>query len=160
MTNILKEAAFAHDSAALLAMELVVPPDCMLPLQKNSYMQMPTIAGHIAFAQATGRPMLLHYAGNPALPYPSGNPRPNPNRNSACRGWVAPPPPNTSCDEYPYASTLEGGANASTMGVPPAEQSTQGGVLSIFYDRFGMLPSRFGPGGNEFAAVVVLFGFF
>ncbi|MGW6306069.1 NucA/NucB deoxyribonuclease domain-containing protein [Streptomyces niveus] len=30
-----------------------------------------------------------------------------------------------SCDEYPFASTFEGGIGAQTMGVPVAEQRTQ-----------------------------------
>jgi len=38
-----------------------------------------------------------------------------------------------SCDEYPFASTYQGGAGASTMPVPGWEQSVQGGVNSSFY---------------------------
>jgi hypothetical protein len=41
-----------------------------------------------------------------------------------------------SCDEYPYASTFQGGAGASTAAVPPGEQSAQGTLLSAFYRRF------------------------
>jgi RHS repeat-associated protein len=43
----------------------------------------------------------------------------------------------TSCDEYPFASTEEGGAGnrarVSLRPVPVLEQATQGGLLSVFY---------------------------
>jgi Deoxyribonuclease NucA/NucB len=41
----------------------------------------------------------------------------------------------TSCDEYPFASTLEGGAGASIAPVPVSEQNSQGGTLSSFYQQ-------------------------
>jgi hypothetical protein len=52
-----------------------------------------------------------------------------------------------SCDEYPFASTGQGGAGSSTRGVPLWENWLQGGLLSAFY--FGMRP------GEPFAVVVV-----
>jgi len=38
-------------------------------------------------------------------------------------------------DEYPYASTYEGGAGASVRAVPAPENALQGGLLSAFYKR-------------------------
>ncbi len=39
----------------------------------------------------------------------------------------------SSCDEYPFASTLEGGAGATLRCVNPSENNSQGGSLSSFY---------------------------
>lgn len=41
-------------------------------------------------------------------------------------------------DEYPYASSQEGGAGAVTRCVPSHENSVQGGTLSSFYSRAGI----------------------
>jgi len=43
-----------------------------------------------------------------------------------------------SPDEYPFASTAQGGAGAQVQGVPLAEQRIQGGILSSFYRKFGI----------------------
>lgn len=37
------------------------------------------------------------------------------------------------CDEYPFASTSEGGAGAQEMEVPPRENACQGGTLAAKY---------------------------
>ncbi|TFK45765.1 hypothetical protein OE88DRAFT_1097909 [Heliocybe sulcata] len=39
----------------------------------------------------------------------------------------------TTCDEYPFASTSQGGGNAVTRCVSLAECRSQGGSLSSFY---------------------------
>ncbi len=41
----------------------------------------------------------------------------------------------TSCDEYPFASSLQGGATAIIRGVPLSENRRQGGQLSAFFRR-------------------------
>ena len=38
-----------------------------------------------------------------------------------------------NCDEYPFASTYEGGGSASIATVPVRENSSQGGILAGFY---------------------------
>lgn len=43
-----------------------------------------------------------------------------------------------SCDEYPFATTLEGAAktpppNSGSVWVPKSENDSQGGTLSAFY---------------------------
>jgi hypothetical protein len=54
------------------------------------------------------------------------------NRREALRGQKA-APPGQSLDEYPFASSYEGGAGSTVNPVPVAEQDYQGGVLSRFY---------------------------
>jgi hypothetical protein len=95
----------------------------------------PAIAAHIRTAQAAGKPAILHRVV----------PRPRDRRPGACRGWRGP----ASCDEYPFASTLEGGpGKASIAGVPLWEQRRQGGDLLGFYRRHRI--------GNGDAFVVVV----
>ncbi|WHM40949.1 NucA/NucB deoxyribonuclease domain-containing protein [Streptomyces sp. BPTC-684] len=69
------------------------------------------------------------------------------NRNAVC-GNQTPPPglpfPEPQCDEYPYASTYEGGTtqappNRATMWVPAQENRRQGSYLSRFYREFRVL---------------------
>ena len=45
---------------------------------------------------------------------------------------------SNSCDEYPYASSAEGGAGSVTRCVPSTENSRQGGTLSSFYTNNGI----------------------
>jgi hypothetical protein len=95
----------------------------------------PAIAAHIRAAQAAGKPAILHRL----VPVPRDR------RPGACRGWPGP----GSCDEYPFASTLEGGpGKASITGVPLREQRIQGGDLAGFYRR-----QRIGH-GDRFVVVV------
>jgi Deoxyribonuclease NucA/NucB len=95
----------------------------------------PAIAAHIRAAQAAGKPAILHRVV----------PRPRDRRPGACRGWRGP----GSCDEYPFASTIEGGpGKASIAGVPVQEQRRQGGDLAGFYRRH-----RIG-NGDPFVVVV------
>jgi deoxyribonuclease NucA/NucB len=95
----------------------------------------PAIAAHIRAAQAAGKPAILHRV----LPTPRNR------RPGACRGWRGP----GSCDEYPFASTYEGGpGKASIAGVPLREQRRQGGDLAGFYRRHRI--------GNGDAFVVVV----
>jgi len=59
----------------------------------------------------------------------------NANRANACKGFLGCGSP----DEYPFASTLEGGSGAFVSGVPIAEQRIQGGVINNFYRKAGIL---------------------
>jgi Deoxyribonuclease NucA/NucB len=95
----------------------------------------PAIAAHLRAAQAAGKPAILHRV----LPTPRDR------RPGACRGWRGP----GSCDQYPFASTIEGGpGKASIAGVPPREQRRQRGDLAGFYRRHRL--------GNGDAFVVVV----
>jgi hemoglobin-like flavoprotein len=53
-------------------------------------------------------------------------------RAVACKGFK--PPPGKSCDEFPYASTSQGGAGAARTAVNKTENSSQGGNLVGFYN--------------------------
>ena len=55
------------------------------------------------------------------------------NRKDSCGNMK--PGNGMSCDEYPFASTYEGGTGAVIAAVPIKENSSQGGQLSAFYRR-------------------------
>lgn len=97
-----------------------------LPLYTISYKQTPTIASHVSQAIQSGRPWKLTYIG-------SKNPLNDQNRKKACKGLPSPRPAGKQCDEYPFASTYQGGTGASAVLVPEQENSIQGGQLSSFY---------------------------
>jgi Deoxyribonuclease NucA/NucB len=84
----------------------------------------PAIATHVRAALAAGHPRVLTRAAGP---------RQRANRRAACGHW--PQGSRLSCDEYPFASTLQGGRNASIAGVPRVEQRRQGGALRAFYPK-------------------------
>ncbi len=58
-------------------------------------------------------------------------------RRAACRGLTA-GAANMSLDEYPFASTYQGGAGSRVRAVPIAEQQIQAGLMSVFYKRHGI----------------------
>jgi deoxyribonuclease NucA/NucB len=82
----------------------------------------PAIAAHVRQALAADQPRVLTRASGA---------RQRANRQAACGHW--PRGSRLSCDEYPFASTLEGGRGASIAGVPRVEQRRQGGALRAFY---------------------------
>jgi hypothetical protein len=98
-----------------------------LPIYVISAQQTPTIANHVYQAMQSGRPWQLTYIGadNDNL-----NDR---NRYHACKELESPRPTGYQCDEYPFASTYQGGVGASAVLVPELENQTQGGQLSAFY---------------------------
>ncbi|EPH40160.1 NucA/NucB deoxyribonuclease domain-containing protein [Streptomyces aurantiacus] len=62
------------------------------------------------------------------------------NRNKVCPPRQTPPRPGLSCDEYPFASTREGGTNVpadsrGTAWVPLQEQRQQGGRIQTFHKK-------------------------
>ena len=85
----------------------------------------PNIAPHIKNAQSTlGKPKQLSRL--------TDQQKIRANRRAACGSFPGP----GSCDEYPFASTHEGGTGAAVKGVPLREQNQQGGFLGGFYRRF------------------------
>jgi hypothetical protein len=60
------------------------------------------------------------------------------NRALACPRTFPKQYPKGSCDEYPFASTSEGGANSRTEEVDQDEQNCQGGTLSRAYQNQGI----------------------
>ena len=70
------------------------------------------------------------------------------NRYAACGGAGA--PSGLSCDEYPFASTRQGGKGAKISYVPKRENYSQGGQLSAFYRKNGI--SKYGRNSNFYMA--------
>lgn len=93
-----------------------------LPVLEINSQKMPTIATHIRQAQATKPSTLTRITNKNEI---------DRNRENACGNFVR--RKGIQCDEYPFASTREGGTGASTMGVPASEQRIQGGTISAFY---------------------------
>jgi hypothetical protein len=92
-----------------------------LPTLSIDAKKMPNIAGNIATAQVSGQPSILTRTTDQTIL--------NAIRATACTGYCG----SLSPDEYPFASTYEGGAGAQIRGVPIREQRIQGGTLSKFY---------------------------
>jgi hypothetical protein len=103
------------------------------------------IAANIKRIQTNGP---LHY-GRPGGPSPlyhlTNVAQQKKNRAAVCgKKVVGPPPPGKECDEYPFASTYQGGTavskpNRGTAWVPAAQQRSQGGLLSAFWKAFRVL---------------------
>jgi Deoxyribonuclease NucA/NucB len=94
------------------------------PVVEFSASRMPNISAHIQRAQASGKysATLKRITDKTSIAA---------NRRAACGSFKG----TGSCDEYPFASTAQGGAGASVAGVPLAEQRIQGGTLSSFYQK-------------------------
>ena len=145
--------AVLKNGPALIALEGVVQPQCIIPIHK---VDVPLISFRVAFAQFfRGKPMLLNYWG-PERSYP----RPD-KRREICAPikpilkMLVPLPGDTwSCDEYPFYSTIQGGVGASLMPMPSSINSLHGGKLVGFYlgSNYQGLPIL--PGGM-FAAVPI-----
>ena len=82
----------------------------------------PNIYKHTLNAFRNGKPNLLHYD--------SDRNRAAQRRAEALKGHTR--QPGMSLDEYPYASTTEGGKGADVTNVPVREQSIQGAQLGGF----------------------------
>lgn len=88
---------------------------------------MPKIAAHIAAAQLSGYPMEL----NRTTPEQAAL-----NRAAALAGLPSVSP--LSWDEYPFASSVQGGVGASVAPVPVMEQWIQGGTIAASYSAEGI----------------------
>ncbi len=115
-----------HDGIALRQMEkwLPSPNTCHIPIYLYPGYATPTIGRHIDAAQNAGYPMLLNYIGPNLNDF---------NRRQVCTKKVKESLSPLSCDEYPFASTIQGGTGASVTGVPDWEQDIQGGYNLKFY---------------------------
>jgi hypothetical protein len=97
----------------------------------NSYpvTVIPGIAGNIEAAIAEGHPSVLtRLEGRDAI---------RAQRADALAGQTR-PPSGYSLDEFPFASSQQGGAGARVVQVPVIEQNIQGGMLSNFYQSYGL----------------------
>jgi RHS repeat-associated protein len=85
---------------------------------------MPTIAAHDALAQVAGYPDILTRCS----PVQAAA-----NRAAALAGLPPIAGYGLSWDEYPFASSSQGGLGSSVMGVPANEQLIQGGIIAASY---------------------------
>jgi RHS repeat-associated protein len=98
-----------------------------LPTLEIDAQKMPNIARVIGDAIDSGaQPDVLNYNANPVWQAA--------NRILACGTFAG----AGSCEEYAFASTMQGGLTSVTGGVPIREQYIEGGTLRGFYARNGM----------------------
>lgn len=95
-----------------------------IPTIAFSRARTPGIADNIEAAIADGHPSVLNRLEAQDLI--------RANRRDALRGQPS-PALNHSLDEYPFASSIQGGAGSRVSAVPVTEQNIQGGLLSSFY---------------------------
>jgi hypothetical protein len=100
---------------------------------------MPNVASHISRAQSMGKPGYLTRVAAPQARI---------NRRLAI-GKLGSAGLNKSWDEYPFASSLQGGIGASVAPVPTTENLIQGGVIGICYQL-----EKINPGDNFFVVVI------
>ncbi|MGW6455111.1 NucA/NucB deoxyribonuclease domain-containing protein [Streptomyces sp. NPDC055078] len=117
-------------------------PGCVYPSFTPTLTTMgtlPNISRHIRNVQAGGG----HY-GRPGSGKPlhreANQARADQNRQAVCPRGQRPPGPGLSCDEYPFATTREGGTNVpansrGTAWVPQQEQNQQGGRITTFHKK-------------------------
>lgn len=108
-----------------------------LPVLVIDARKMPNIAKNIRDALREGYPETLTRETDPAVI--------KANRAEACAGFAG----CLSPDEYPFASTREGGTGARVTGVPIEEQLRQGGVLRAFYRLYGL------KAGDKFRVILI-----
>ncbi len=116
---------------------------CVFPRFTPTMTQMaglPDIAANIRRIQTNGPGHYGRYGSGHPLHRLADPKKQNANRRAVCsRRVVGPPPrPGVSCDEYPFASTREGGTtlsarNRGTAWVPSGEQDSQAGLITGFY---------------------------
>jgi RHS repeat-associated protein len=101
-----------------------------VPTVAFSRTKAPNIAANFDNAVANGAPTRLTRVDKATR---------NQNRRDALRRQPR-PPAGQSLDEYPFASSAEGGSGSVVRAVPEGEQDYQGGVLSRFYQNHGVNP--------------------
>ncbi|GEM_PF-2664856 len=112
---------------ALTAMQQQSSSNGSLDLNKIHFVYeklTPNIYNHTLSSFRKGKPTVLHYDSDKS--------RRNDRRKAALKGKDYMREPGKSLDEYPYASTFEGGEGAEVAAVPIREQSIQGGQLGGF----------------------------
>jgi RHS repeat-associated protein len=100
-----------------------------LPTLEIDYRRYPDLAENIWHAQKAGRPDVLTHGGIPRV-----------NRAAATK-----PVPNLSPwsrDEYPFASSLEGGEGAWVGHIPVEQQNAQGALIKNFVTGNGVRPGE------------------
>ncbi len=145
--------AQAIECARRYSMKAITSDICRrlkMPILFHQASRMPAITEHVAESQSSGSPAVLGRSFIQKIP----------NRVIALRKCKAggalnsKSGINTSCDEYPFASTIEGGFSATTKFVPLIEQFRQGGTISAFYNVCARVPDV--PLYNEFVVIPVV----
>ncbi|UQI46193.1 NucA/NucB deoxyribonuclease domain-containing protein [Streptomyces sp. HU2014] len=120
------------------------PPGCVFrthPAVETNQRLLPYISKNIRNVQSKGIHIGSPNYGRPLHRITDGK-KIAANREAVCPARTKPPTnlpfPKPQCDEYPFASTKEGGTalakpNRGTMWVPDKENQTQGGFLATFY---------------------------
>jgi len=99
-----------------------------LPILEFSRKSTPNIADNIEAAISDGAPSVLTRQTNKS--------QIRANRAAALRGKRdLATPGQTSLDEFPFASSREGGSGSRVQAVPIGEQNTQGGIMSQFFKK-------------------------
>lgn len=132
------------------------PAGCVVPAITpilTTMTQLPAIAANIAAVQQAGP----HHYGlqGEGSPLTRNSSLIGANRAVACPGT---PPAGLSCDEYPFASTDQGASQTQppdwgTALVPVAEQNSQGGLLSSFYNEYRVMDGTEGTGDAFWVSV-------
>jgi RHS repeat-associated protein len=134
-------AAVAKCGPCLMLIYRLAERKCRIGICFFSFTQMPTVAAHMLIAQyLRGKPMLLSRASKEERDC---------NYNEACGSIPGPRPAGMNCDEYPFASSQQGGDGASMMYVLIGDNCRQGNALKTCYAR-----EQIGV-GDWYAAVVV-----
>ena len=154
ISNIVSSRAAARACAASYANALrnFNSGDCpkvRMPIVFMSETRMPGIGEHVALSQSAGSPAILNRTALLNVT----------NRlvaTAKCVRGMSFPVTNsgTSCDEYPFASSYQGGIGSTTAMVPWRSNLVQGGVLSGFYSACLVQPDVFPL--NEFLVVPVM----
>ena len=113
----------------------VVKNRSFLPSVRFSRVKNPELADNIYHAQRAGHPAVLTHGGNTVA-----------NRAAALGG--VPQIRGYTRDEYPFASSREGGAGAWIGHVPSPQQSSQGGIMANFIRSNNLRP------GDQYRVVV------
>jgi len=107
-----------------------------LPQLEISASKYPDLAENILNAQQTGNPSLPTAGGDIAA-----------NRAAALEG--VPNIPGLSRDEYPFASSMEGGQGAWVGHIPVSQQNAQGALIKNFINANNITP------GMQYKVVIV-----
>jgi len=131
---------WASTRAALSAAEAITSPvaaeaSSAVPSMRVSASKYPELSQNILNAQRAGHPSTLTHGGNAAA-----------NRAAALEG--VPNVRGLSRDEYPFASSREGGAGSWVGHIPASQQQSQGGMLKNFIQKNNIRP------GDQYNVVI------
>jgi hypothetical protein len=107
-----------------------------LPTLRISARQYPDLAANIRQAQLAGHPEVLTHGGNVPV-----------NRAAALDG--IPTVRSLSRDEYPFASSMEGGVGSWVGHVPVPQQNAQGAILKNFFKQYNI------KAGDQYRVLIV-----